>query len=143
VAQAINFELGDGTAIVEDPGSVVLNLPDESVERITLLSRVNDLRVTPGRVSRIVIDGRDGTVVAGGDLTLGEAIVSHGLVTLSIGAADQGGGDAPGSLRVPTGTTAQQVASALHAFQTPPMEIAAIFESLRQIGALSAEVVIR
>jgi hypothetical protein len=44
---------------------------------------------------------------------------------------------------VPAGTSAQQIASALHAFQTPPAEIAAIFESLREIGALAAEVVIR
>ena len=34
-------------------------------------------------------------------------------------------------------------AVALQALQTPPMEIAAIFESLREVGALAAEIVIR
>ena len=44
------------------------------------------LSVRPDRAARLVIDGRDGTVVAGGDMTVGEAVVSHGAVTLTIGA---------------------------------------------------------
>jgi flagellar basal body P-ring protein FlgI len=35
------------------------------------------------------------------------------------------------------------VAAALHAIQAPPAEIAAIFEALRQVGAISGQVVIR
>ena len=147
IAAAVNADLGDGAAAVEDPGSVALTLPDDPAQRMTAISRIAELRVEPTRVARIVIDGRDGTVVAGGDLVVGEAVVSHGAVTLSIGAAaGPGGGDpagAPGDLRVPSGTSAQDIASALHAFQTPPVEIAAIFESLREIGAIGAEVVIR
>lgn len=144
VAMAINTGLGDGTATVEDPGSVALTLPEQPAERIALLTQINDLRIRPTRVSRIVIDGRDGTVVAGGDLAVGSAVVSHGLVTLSIGGDEGfGGAGGEGDVRVPEGTSAQQIAAALHAFQTPPNEIAAIFESLREIGALSAEVVIR
>jgi flagellar basal body P-ring protein FlgI len=37
----------------------------------------------------------------------------------------------------------QDVAAALHAIAAPPAAIAAIFESLRSVGALSAEVVVR
>jgi flagellar P-ring protein FlgI len=143
VAMAVNTEFGEGIAIVEDPGSVALNLPDDPVERITMLTRVTEIRAQPTRVARIVIDGRDGTVVAGGDLSVGEAVVSHGLVTLSIGVQAPGAPGAAGDLRLAPGTSAQQIAAALHALQTPPVEIAAIFESLREIGALSAEVVVR
>jgi flagellar P-ring protein precursor FlgI len=35
------------------------------------------------------------------------------------------------------------VASALHAVQTPAAEIAAIFAALREVGAITAEVIIR
>lgn len=141
IAAAVNTAIGAGTASVEDPGSVALNLPADLAQRATTLSRVEELRVQPLRQTRIIIDGRDGTVVAGGDLSVGEAVVSHGAVTLTIGAA--GGTAAPGEVRVPGGTSAQQIASALHALQTPAGEIAAIFESLREVGALAAEVVIR
>ncbi|MEX2584025.1 MAG: flagellar basal body P-ring protein FlgI [Gemmatimonadota bacterium] len=142
VAAAVNAEIGAGTAIVEDPGSVALTLPEDGIERIELLTLVNEIRLETARPTRIVIDSRDGTVVAGGDLAVGAAVVSHGLVTLSIGGDGVGGGG-PGDLQVPAGTSAQEIASALHAFQTPPTEIAAIFESLTEIGALSAEIVIR
>jgi flagellar P-ring protein precursor FlgI len=37
----------------------------------------------------------------------------------------------------------QRVAAALHAVRTPASEIAAIFAALREVGALSAEVIIR
>jgi flagellar P-ring protein FlgI len=143
VATVVNGQFGDGTAIIEDPGSILLSLPDDPMQRAAVLTEVTELRVQPSRIARIVIDGRDGTVVAGGDLVLGNAVVSHGLVTLSIGDGGAPGDEAFGGFSVPAGTTAQQVAAALHAFQTPPGEIAAIFESLREIGALSAEVVIR
>jgi flagellar basal body P-ring protein FlgI len=41
------------------------------------------------------------------------------------------------------GTPVTKVASALHAIQATPNEIAAIFESLRTIGAIACEIVIR
>jgi hypothetical protein len=44
---------------------------------------------------------------------------------------------------MPSGTPVTRIASALHAVQAPPAEVAAIFESLRAIGAIAAEVVVR
>jgi flagellar P-ring protein precursor FlgI len=153
IAQAVNTALGAGTAKVEDPGAVALTLADTG-DRATALMRVRDLAVRPERVARIVIDARDGTVVAGGDLTVGEAVVSHGSVTLAIGgdaagAAGAAGAGAPaapgvpGDVRVAPGTSVQKVAAALHAVQAPPTEIAAIFAALRDVGALAAEIVVR
>jgi flagellar P-ring protein FlgI len=141
IAAAIEREFGQGTALVEDPGSVALVLDQQGAERAQALARINDLRVQPDRPSRVVINARDGTVVAGGDLRLGDAAVSHGPFTLSIGAEPPGGGE--GEVRVNTGSTVQQVAMALHAMRTTPREIAAIFESLQRVGALSAEVVVQ
>jgi flagellar P-ring protein precursor FlgI len=143
IAAAINTAIGAGSASVEDPGSVALTLAAGGEDRPTVLSRISELRVQPDRPNRVVIDGRDGTVVAGGDLVVGPAMVSHGAITLSIGTAAATGAGAPGDLQVPVGTSVQQIASALHGVRTPPAEIAAIFESLRDVGAIAAEVVIR
>ena len=54
-----------------------------------------------------------------------------------------GAADTSGTVRVPVGASVQAVAAALHAAQTSAREIAAIFASLREVGALGAEVVIR
>lgn len=155
IAAAINQSLGQNTASVEDPGSVAITLP--AADRATALMRIRDLAVRPERVARLVIDSRDGTVVAGGDLVVHEATVSHGAVTLTIGGdapnapnapvtapnGQQTATETPGAVRIAPGTPVQRVAAALHAVQTPPADIAAIFAALREVGALQAEVVIR
>ncbi|CAN5236784.1 flagellar basal body P-ring protein FlgI [soil metagenome] len=154
IAAAINKELGDKSASVEDPGAVTLALkPDDTQDRAALLTRIRDLRVRPERPSRLVIDARDGTIVAGGDLAVGDATVSHGGFTLSVGGAPDVADstvknaaavpDTRGGMHVATGTLASAVADALHAMRAPASDIAAIFEALHAVGALSAEVVIR
>lgn len=94
---------------------------------------------------RIVVDAKDGTVVAGGDMVVGPASISHGVVTLVIGNDKAMDGDTTtaGNLRLPAGTSVQRIASALHAVQTPAVEIAAIFVALREAGALTAEIIVR
>ena len=140
MAEAINRELGGDVATVEDPGSVLLQ-PDAAEPLAVFMGRVSDVRLEPDRAARVVIDARDGTVVAGADMTLGAAVVSHGTVTLAIGGTTDG--QVPGSVRVPTGTSVQDVAIALHAVAATPTAIASIFRSLQQVGALTAEVVVR
>jgi len=174
IAGAINDSLGAGSARVEDPGSVLLALRDSTEARPVQLARIGELRVRPSRPAMLVIDTRNGTVVAGGELTVGEASVTHGGITLTIDADDQSSSAArlpaaepaapgvgePGApvpaqgysrrgygalpeLRVREGASVQEVASALHALQTPAADVAAIFESLRALGAISAQVVLR
>lgn len=152
IAAVVDSALGQGSAKVDDPGSISLTLKDSAGGAAGGLARIRDLKIDIGRVARIVIDQRTGTVVAGGDLTLGPGMVSVGNLALSIGplAADttqQGGGTGtPGAapaVRVPTGATVQQLAAALHAVRTPPQQIAQVFEALRSVGALSAEIITR
>lgn len=87
IARAINDSIGAGTARVEDPGSVVLDLGDSTQARATQLARIGELRVRPSRPAMLVIDTRNGTIVAGGGLTVGEATVTHGGITLTIDPA--------------------------------------------------------
>lgn len=148
IARVINDTFGEATARVEDPGAIALDLPES--EGIGILDLIGDLTVTPNTRPRILIDGRDGTVVAGGDLRVREAVVSHGGMTLTIGGLPTvpDGDDElemiiPGDLRLAPGTSVQEVAAALHAVAARPSAIGAIFEALRSVGAIDAEVVIR
>lgn len=174
IAQVINDSLGAGSARVEDPGSVLLDIRDTTQARPVQLARIGELRVRPSRPAMLVIDTRNGTVVAGGELTVGKATITHGGITLTIDADDRAApagvipepgvlppdstesGELPPApsysqpengalpeLRVREGASVQEVASALHALQTPAADVAAIFEALRSLGALSAEVVLR
>lgn len=141
IAAVIDSVVGEGTAKVEDPGSVALTLKDDAA---TEMAKIQLLRVEPTRVGRIVIDTRQGTVVAGGEMPVGPGVVSVSGVTLSIGRQrSDSTPPAPGAVSVPAGTTVQQLASALQAARTPPQQMAQIFAALRQVGAISAEVVSR
>jgi flagellar P-ring protein precursor FlgI len=85
IAQAVNAAVGDGTASVADPGAVQLDLSSvDGLERMLALAEIQELEVTPRQVNRVVIDSRDGTVVTGGAIRLGAAVVSHDGITLSI-----------------------------------------------------------
>ncbi len=146
IAGAINADLGEGTAQVVDPGAISLNLEGEASDNLALtLARIGEMRVAPQRVARVIIDGRSGTVVAGGALQVGEAVVSHGSMTLSVGGTQPQapGGVIPGDVRMEPGVSVQDVAAALHAVAAPPTAIGAIFTSLREVGAIQAEVVVR
>jgi flagellar P-ring protein precursor FlgI len=144
ITDAINAALGDGSATIVDPGAVALNLTaDPAVGPAVALSQIGELAVTPDRPSRVIIDGRDGTVVAGGSVLVGEAVVSHGSMTLSVGGMAPDSIPVPGDVRMAPGTSVQDVAAAMHAVAAPPSAIAAVFASLRDVGAISAEVVIR
>src|SRR5690606_9534301 len=107
------------------------------------LAQIADLRVQPDARAQLIVDARDGTVIAGGNLVIGRAVVSHGGLTLTVGASEGGAEPAPGEVRVAPGATVQDVAASLHAVGAPPQTIAAVFDALRTVGALTAEVTVR
>ena len=144
IATAINGALGEGTARVEDPGAIQLTLPADAQAAgpAVTLAQIADLRVEPDARAQLIVDARDGTVIAGGNLVIGRAVVSHGGLTLTVGASE-GTQPAAGEVRVAPGATVQDVAASLHAVGAPPQTIAAVFDALRAVGALTAEVTVR
>jgi flagellar P-ring protein precursor FlgI len=100
--------------------------------------------------ARIVIDGREGTLVSGGDIRLGPAVITHHGITLAIGGAGSAPGGAAadssaheGLVRMNARASVQDVAAGLHAAGAHAGDMAAIFEALQAAGALRAEVVVR
>lgn len=160
IAAAVNAAIGAGTATVEDPGAVALTITGDAAARADLLTRIRELRVTPSRRAVLIVDARVGTIVAGGDVPVGDATVSHEDITLSVGGpqaqppanpgvpgapqpAGAANGVAPSPVRVATGTQAIRVAEALRVIGASPRAVASIFLALREAGALAADVEIR
>jgi len=143
IVDAIETGVGAGTAVIEDPGSIRLTLAaGDAAARAQTLSQIELLTVAPVRPPRVVIDGRDGTVVAGGGISVGEAVVSHDGLTLAIDGTPPTT-TVPGQLRLAAGASIQDVASALYTVGASPRMLAAIFEALRDVGALNAELIVR
>jgi len=158
IASAVNATFGPGTASPEDPGAVTLKVPQAQADSLfQFLASVDTLPVTWTAAARIVIDGRDGTVVTGGQVHVAPASVSHHGLTVQIGGAQPATATAPqpaaaggtGAAPPPTvlaltaGATVEDIAAGLHAAGATAPEIAAIFDALRAVQALTAEVIVR
>lgn len=166
VAQAVNLELGVGTAHVVDPGTVAVRVPENYRTSISeMMARLEVIPVESDAPARVVINERSGTVVIGGAVRLGAAAVAHGNLSVTIrtrydvsqpAAPFSNAGDTvvvprtdvtvqdqPSRLvALEEGTTLEAVVRALNALGATPRDIIAIMQALKAAGALRADIVI-
>lgn len=158
IRAAIDQALGDGSATVEDPGTVRVTAGEGGADAMAVLAEVQALVVPAEPGPSIVVDARSGAVVAGGRIVVGPASVSQGGITLTVGGSEPDpvpAGGAPsvgtslgedpedGRARVAEGASVQDVVGALHAAGARPGEVARILLALREVGALRADVRVR
>jgi flagellar P-ring protein precursor FlgI len=133
-------------------------VPGKIVEFISILE---NLELTPEVPARIVINERTGTIAIGENVVIAPVQVAHGGLTITVGqgaAVSQPGSPLTGGTTaiVPTATasavedvrkfvriegTAEELVTALNRMQVTPRDIIAIFQALKEAGALSAELV--
>ncbi len=132
---------------------------------VALMARIGEIDVDPGRPARVVINERTGTIVAGGDVVLLPSAIAHGGLSIRISTQTdvyQPGPFSPpgtGTAVVPQSTievtdqagsflatdgasSLQELANALNVLGVTPRDVIAIFQALREAGALQAELVV-
>jgi flagellar P-ring protein precursor FlgI len=119
------------------------------------------VRVEPTVVAKIVINERTGTLVAGGEIRIQPATVSHGNLQVRVEASNAISQPAPfsstgvtqavtnqsvgyetggsGVVSLPSTTTADELATALNALGVEPRDLIAIFQALKEAGSLPAK----
>ncbi len=165
VAERINIQYGL-LAYPVDAGTVRLVVPDSLMHptsRIEFISDVGQLQVVPDNVARVVINERTGTIVAGQHVTIEEVSIAHGTITVSIESTPVISQPEPFSegetvvtkdsrisindeqarvVHLPRSVYLSDVATALNRIGATPRDIIAIFQALKEAGALRAELVI-
>lgn len=154
VVEAIDGIKKDTPGLVAaiEGGSVLVTLP-EKVEAVPVLARIESLRIQPSYRARVVINQKTGSVVFGGDVRIDPVAVTRGpgskdlkmkrqeayqgIYVRSPGAAKEG--EVVSQLQA--GSVAELV-DALNRLGVSSREIISILESLRDSGALHAEVVV-
>jgi flagellar P-ring protein FlgI len=165
LADAINADLGPGSAAAVDAGVVTVKVPNMYRASLpSLMARLEPLPVTVDAPARVVINERTGTVVIGQNVRLSAAAVAHGNLSVKISTKYNVSQPAPFSqggqttvvpetkldvsegdnklIALQEGTTLDAVVSALNAIGASPRDIIAIVQALKAAGALSAEIVI-
>lgn len=85
VAEAINRQIGPGTAKVQDPGTVSLKVPPTYSEDVVgMLGDLEKLEVDTDQPARIVIDEATGTIVMGENVKIDTVAVAQGNLVVKV-----------------------------------------------------------
>jgi flagellar P-ring protein precursor FlgI len=167
MAEALNHEFVN-SAMAVDSGTVRLQVPNNFLapsKHVKFISKVESIELEPDTVTKVVMNERTGTIVANSRIRISSVAVAHGNLTMGIAISQQVSQPLPFSN---TGTTAitqattlnvqeqrarlvvvnelptvERVAAALNALGATPRDMMAIFQALKQAGALQAELVVR
>jgi len=164
VVDAINTTFGPGTANAIDAVSIRVRAPMDISQRVSFVSMVENLDVTPGEApARVVVNSRTGTVVISRNVKVTPAAVSHGTISVAIAATNevsqpnafssgqtQGVQNANIAVNEPNkpaflfqaGVDLRQVVDAINQVGASPSALIAILEALKSSGSLRAELVV-
>ena len=161
IVEAINAIYADA-ATVEHPGLIRLAVPADDGPA-TLLAALESLEIDIDVPARIVINERTGTIVAGGDVRVGEVMVTYGSLIVSTqsdpfvsqpqpfsqgqtvaGNAATASVTEEGSRSVvlPSNTDVNELAAALNELGLTARDVIAIFQAIKRAGALQGELII-
>lgn len=163
IAAAINDFLGADTAEPTDPSTVAIHIPAKyRGNMIQLLTDIEQLRVEPDQIARIVIDERSGIIVMGKDVRVSTVAVAQGNLTVTISEQPQVSQPAPLSngqttvvprtgVKVDTadssklalvkeGVTLRELVDGLNALGIGPRDLISILQAIKASGALQADI---
>ena len=163
IGQAINTAFGGGTALPLDPGTVQLTIPPQYRGRnVEMLTLVEQLRVTPDQVAKVVIDERSGIIVMGENVRISTVAIAQGNLTIRITETPQVAMPQPFAQGQPVvvprtdvqvdedadrkltvlneGVSLQELVDGLNALGIGPRDMITILQTIKAAGALQAEI---
>ena len=103
VSRAINAFVGLDISRVTDPGTVAVTVPEGyGGEIVELITDIEQLRVEPDMMARVVIDEQSGVIVMGENVKINRVAIAQGNLTIRIRESEQVSQPSPFSN---TGTT--------------------------------------
>jgi flagellar P-ring protein precursor FlgI len=164
VASAINGHLKFNAASADNAASVTLNVPPGyNAGIVNLITDIEQLRVSPDQMARVVIDERSGVIVMGKDVRISTVALAQGNLTIRITETPQVSqpnafAEEGETVVVPrtemqvdkdedkkitvlqTGVSLQTLVASLNALGVGPRDIITILQSIKAAGALQAEI---
>ena len=163
VVKAIAAANPDLSPAAIDDTTVSISVPN-GVSPETVMSQVNQLQVNVLIPAEVVINERTGTIVVGGDVRLGPAMVVSGSLNVRIDTSNEvvqpnpfsqgqtaqqsnsqvsAGQETAKVAVIPTQSTVADLARIFQALQLKPNDVIQILQLLQQQGALKARIVIQ
>jgi flagellar P-ring protein FlgI len=159
---AINAKFGAGTAKALDGRNVDVSVPASYAgNRVAFIAQLENLRLTPEKIAKIVINERTGTIIMGREVRISAVAISQGGVTIRIGTEYEISQPAPFSKTGETqvvpqtsvevkekkaesvilrdGATVDEVVRGLRALGVSARDIISILQAIKSAGAMNAD----
>ncbi len=167
VISAISNSLGVNQVKAVHPGKIEVTLPDKG-EYMEIVAAIENVVVNPDYASRIVVNERNGTIVAGSNVRIGAVSIAQGDLQIVIktnydvsqpyfvGRASaevqttivpdteiKVEEEAPGLVQMREGVTVGELVQSLQRIHISMRDIITILQSIKSAGALHAELIIQ
>lgn len=163
IAQAINAFVGGPIAQPTDPGTVRMLVPDAYRNNaVALITDIEQLRVTPDNIAKVVIDEQTGVIVMGENVRINTVAIAQGNLTIRITETPQVSQPQPFAQTgetvtvprtqieideqkdrkltvLPQQVTLQELVNGLNALGVGPRDMISILQAIKAAGALQAE----
>jgi flagellar P-ring protein precursor FlgI len=161
VTDAINTELGDGTAHALDGRVIDVKAPSDPDRRVRFMAQLEKLQVARIEPSaRVIVNARTGSIVMNRMVTLEPAAVAHGNLSVTITSTPvvsqpgplSGGQttviektdiqlkqDGGALMKLPSTANLGDLVKALNSLGANPADLVAILQALKAAGALRAD----
>jgi flagellar P-ring protein precursor FlgI len=153
IATTINAQFDSSIAVAEDPGTVILTIPQGKGKPspLNLLADIENLNVYTDTTAKIIIDQATGTIVVGENVKISPVAISHGNLNIKISPEQQFfysmSGEEPGTsvpgqdiAMIEGGQTLQDLVQALNTLGIGPKDMISILKTIKGAGALQAEI---
>ncbi len=138
VATLINGELGGKFATSRDSGTIDVVVPfNYDGKTVELMASLENINVNVDTRAKVVLNERTGTVVMGDRISLSPIAISHGDLAIEVKGAEKGA--KPMRLNEIKGANVSDLVKALNTLGVQPKDLTAIFQTLKQVGALQAD----
>jgi flagellar P-ring protein precursor FlgI len=144
IVSVVNGELGGKFASARDSGTIDVVVPfNYDGNAVELLANLENINVNVDSRARVVLNERTGTVVMGERVTISPVAISHGDLTIQVAGSAGGAGakKAQGDhvAELKAGASVQDLVKALNTLGVQPKDLTAIFQTLKEVGALQAD----
>lgn len=160
--QIINAKFGAGTSKALDGRNVEVTLPAGFADdRVGFIAEMENLRLTPEKIAKIIINERTGTIIMGREVRLAAVAISQGGVTIRIGTeyevsqpnilSKRGNTEVipktsveveekkSESVILPDGATVDEVVRGLRALGVSARDVISILQAIKSAGAMNAD----
>lgn len=140
VVAAINKKFANTAALAND-GTITLNIPYAS-DHVDYLSKILQVKVDVPERTRVVLDTRTGTIVAGGNVAISSVMVTYNGMQVEVSnkqAYIYGEEKSPANAELKEGATVKELVDNLNKLGLTSAEIIDVIKAIHAAGALHGE----